>query len=558
MKKFIIASLFMLLLFSFNCAPKKTGDDQIARLLPAQIDVLLKLGSIESLFTSFAVTENSIFGKPVKEVSFIESQLGFNPLKIEDLKSKGLDVEREFGIGLSDTEFKSTFGKKPPINTRGLMMIPVTSAETFLGFITDTIKKMSPETQILTIDGRTVIKPQDEETSIIFMEKNGYLIVTMDDRGGDTNPLLDAVMENKSSLYQDENYNQVTSLIQPGQGFFLYLDIQKIADKNFDNLMAMADDSAEQTTQMKQGLKYVKDYSGAGFTIDLESSDFLMKSVLTVKPDAQVLKIMQGTKSNKDILLGINKNPLLLISYALNLEEYYQTILGTLPPEEVEEFKSSLAKIKQEAGIDIENDIIQNFDGSFNLGIFDGENISMTNFNSLISIGIKDESKVKKLIEAAISKIPAEQQIAIQQEQVAGIDAYTISAVFFRIFLGISDNHMIFTLGQPMFEEAVKGSISSGFLSNMDDKQLEDIFKSQSGIFYLNIDEVLKAQKNLASVLGFLSNIDQKIKDIASNFEYILFSSGLEGSSLVSHFMVKTRFQEPFTRGIKNLISMDK
>jgi hypothetical protein len=65
----------------------------------------------------------------------------------------------------------------------------------------------------------------------------------------------------------------------------------------------------------------------------------------------------------------------------------------------------------------------------------------------------------------------------------------------------------------------------------------------------------MKAQKNLANMIGFLSQLGPKINDIASQFEYLLSYSGIEDSSLYGEIIIKTRFDKPFLQGIMNIVS---
>jgi len=557
MKKILALVLTLTLFLPISCAKKEK--DELTALAPADSQVYLKIPSLSSLHQNLNVTEDSILGKTIPNISFIEAGLGFNPLKLEDLQAQGINVNKSLGFIVSDIEIKSIENKKPDLNAQVLLLIPVTDYNKLNGFIKETIQKIKPEFKIAQIEDKTVIHPDTGKESILLTQKNNYMIATVDPSGKDSTPLLDNILSGDSSLSENSDFQMTASKLEKNNNFFVYVDMQNSIGKFFPKLEQFTDELPEaQKNQMQQGFEFIRDYNSAGLSFDLNSSDFRMESILTLKPESKVLKMMADVTFDKELLLGIDKTPLMIISFAFNFGEYLNLIMGSLPPENKEIFEETTKKFYAQIGIDLEKDIIDNMSGSMNFGVFDGENLNVSNLNILMSIGIRDETKAANMMDALIKNLPSQQQALVQKEEVMGTDAYVASAGFFRIFTAIKNNSIFMTVGRPMFETVISGKPSSGFISKLQDKKLNEILGGEYSLFYINIDELVKAQKNLANFIGFLAQIGPKISTMASQFEYLLGYSSVKETSLYSEYIVKTRFDKPFLQGIMDIIDQIK
>lgn len=557
MKKILALIIILVLLLPMSCAKKEK--DELTALVPADTQFYFKIASLTSLHQSLSVTENSIMRKPIPNIAFLESGLGFNPLKLEDLQAQGIDINRSLALFLYDIEINSINNKEPDINTQGMLLFPVSDHEKFIGFLKDTIQKIKPEFNVIQEDDRMIIDPGTGKESIILAPIKSYMAVTTTKPENKSSSLLDAVLSGDSTLSENSDFQQIASKLDNTNNLFIYANFQSIFGKFIPKLEQFTDEFPEaQKNQMQQGFEFIRDYISGGLSIDLASKDFNLQSIITLKPESKVLKMMSDVSFNKELLLGIDKTPLMIISFAFNFSEYLNLIMGTLPPENKEIFEETKKKFSAQIGLDLEKDIIANMSGSLNFALFDAENINITNTNALMSIGIKDETTASNAIETMIENIPSQQQALIQKEEVMGIDAYITSAGFFRIFTGIKTNSIFMTIGQPMFETVVSGKPSSGFISKIQEEKLAEILGGEYSLFYINIDELVKAQKNLANFIGFLAQLGPKISDIASQFEYLLSYSSIEDSSLYGEFIVKTRFDRPFLQGIMDIINQIK
>ncbi|MBN1272350.1 MAG: DUF4836 family protein [Candidatus Aminicenantes bacterium] len=557
MKKLLILSITIALLFPMSCVKKE--QDGLSALVPSETQLFLKTSSLSSLHQNLSITENSILGKTIPNISSFEAEFGFNPLKLEDLKAQGIDINRSLGFILSDIDIDLTEKKNPDLKAQGMLFFPVSDYEKCMEFIKETIQKFKPEFEIDQRENRTVIYPDKGEKSIIFARKNNYMIVTADFTGNDSNSLLDAVMSGGPVLSENTNFQNVASKIDKENSFFIYLDTQHFLEKFLLQVMPSIEKiSEEHGNQITKGLEFAKDCISTGVSINLESSDFRVESMVTLKPESMALKIKNDAEFNKDLLLGIDAAPLLLISQAFDLSEYLNIYLETLPPQKKEFFDETIKEFHTQIGINLKEDLIDNMAGNFNIGIFDGKSLSTTNTNALISITIKDEIKARRLMETLVERLPEEKKTLIRKEKVAGTDAYTVSAGFFQVFLGIKNNNIFITTEKPMFETIVAGKPSSGFISNIQDKKVAEILAGDYDVFYVNVDELLKLYQSSADSLGFLAKVGQKIIDVASHFEYLLIYTSLEGNAMYGEFIMKTRFDKPFIQRIMDFVGQIK
>lgn len=207
--------------------------------------------------------------------------------------------------------------------------------------------------------------------------------------------------------------------------------------------------------------------------------------------------------------------------------------------------------------MDGEKDILSNIEGNFNLGIYDGRSINMSNYNILATLGVKDGKKMQTVMDTMYQSLSPEQKVMIRKDSIQGNDAYIITLMgIFQICAGVKDNSFILAAGYPMFESAVSGNPDTGFLSGMEDKELVNKLKGDTGVFYVNIQELYAAANNFPILMQQMNEgqpADPKSGEAMRQLEYMLLSSGTEGKSFRMDMTVKTRFSEPFFQGMQKL-----
>ena len=165
---------------------------------------------------------------------------------------------------------------------------------------------------------------------------------------------------------------------------------------------------------------------------------------------------------------------------------------------------------------------------------------------------------MKKVMERVISKLTPEQQSDIIKTTIGDDEVYIISIVgMVQVYAGIKDNNLIMSIGKPMFEKALAGSVSSGFLTNLKDRSLAKTLSADINTVYLDFGEILKAMKNFKALTRHLNKGKPngfRIEEIVNQFEYLLSTSRYENGVIYSDLVVKTKFSESFFQGVGKIV----
>jgi len=219
------------------------------------------------------------------------------------------------------------------------------------------------------------------------------------------------------------------------------------------------------------------------------------------------------------------------------------------------EATSYLEMIKKSFGIDLEKDLIDNLGGNVNFAMYDGATINMMNYNALLTVNVKDEAKVRSVLDKFIDKLPPEQKSLVRKEN--GNYIYTFGG-FLQLYAGIKDKNLIVSIGQPMFDKAMAADPKTGFINGLKDKELAKDLEDQSNILYIDVAETFKAYNNVAGLLSQFTQtqpLDPERQNIINQFEYFLFSGKAVDNSITAKYMIKTKFQEPFLISLVKMVS---
>lgn len=555
MKKFVAFVMVLALVLLVGCPKKEKEIEKIAEILPENTEVLVKFSSFEAIHKNSAMTDTSVLGQPIEGLEDIKEALGFNPFNLEELKAHGFNPAKEFGFLVTDIVVEES-GAEP--NFTGLVFLPVTDEKKAVKTIKTAIQKESPDVKITEEEDITVFEKAGDDVKLCMAGKGKYLFIGANPKA-DAKPFIQSILSGEAFLTQGKNYQDVVTKMSPEEEVFVYANVGKILEKNLENIKNLSKQSAGPgAPDMSATLDSLSGYQGAGLSLDLESPNFVLKSVANIAAESRLLKLLEGVQMNKNAVLGLPENPVLLVSAALNASEYYKLFVEALPEEEANNVKMQLEGMKSMTGIDIENDVINNIAGNLNLGMYDGGSITMGSFNTLITLTVKDEAVMKGVLEKVIAMLPPPQQEMVSQQTVGDTEAYVVMAPMLpvQIYVGIKDNTLIVAAGKPMFEKALKGDVSSGFTAQIEEKELVEKLKSDGSVLYINADETMKAAKNFEMFLsGFTGGegIDPKIQDAVSKFEYILASNKLDGTTVSGELIIKTKFTEPFFIEVEKL-----
>ncbi len=527
---------------------KKLQDEaDIIDILPADVDLLITVPSIRSIFRNFSVKSSSVFGNPVDDLEEVIKTFGINPFNIWKLKSIGIDTGKKAGFFLSDIKFENK--KKPEVNI--ILFIPVTDGNRLADHFIKKAEK-NKNIRIYSENDFTLFLNKKSKEKLYMFRKKNYIFFG-GNPAGNSESYISSLIKGKTSLNKSRLYKRISVKLTNSDTIFGYININEILKNNNKRIEGLIRRAYKKDSKsLKKTMSLLRDYKGAGFTLDLENRNLLLNFVYYLKNKAKSMEFIKGIVYNKDNILAVEKNPLLLFTLGINFEKYYNYLMNTWSKQFVKAVKNSFVKTKKEYKIDVEKEIIKNLAGNINLALYEGKTLNMFNYNSLFTFTIKNRKVMDRVFKKIARKIPPQM---FKREKVGAINAYVFTAGLAKIYAGIKNRIVIIASGRNIFKNALYGNPKSGFLSKMKEESLVSMLKMKSSFFYLDIDELMYALKNFMNVSKKLG--PEKIKMI-NKFHYLLASSRYKKNYIYANFKVKTEFNDPFFIGLKNFIGKVK
>ncbi len=534
-------------------ASERSETMELLAMVPENAQFVFQLESLEKFYGQFAVPQNAIMGVALKEkyLERIKTALGFNPLNVEEVRQTGLNLEKPFC--LAGTNMRINPEDKQGIAFDVLGLLPVSDGAHALETIRSAFRKNNIVFVGTEKDGVSFIKWRSREEKGCLAVKEQYLYMAINSQK-DSQVFLQSVIENKSSLTNAKAFRDVASETDLTGGLLFYVNIADMVEANSNQLRQAVHGRSAQAADTLESLRQ---YSSAAVTVDLDSPDLAVNSTAALVDDHEMKKLWGEDFVNRQKLLRIPEPAALLLSFGADIKGYYEMINTMTPPKQEKSIKTRVEAVKEETGIDVETELLDNLSGSINLGVYDGASITILNYNALFTAGIRDENLMEQVIDKAIKLLPPNKQAMISRQKVGGTNAYVVNSGIIQMYAGIDDNKVVLASGKPIFEKALKAEKDKGFAQKLTDERLKDCLMSKQNMFYLNIDEGVKTANNLAMFLAEPAGGVQKFKDkldAAGRFEYVLASSKLAENTITSRFIVKTRFSKPFFRELAHMI----
>ena len=540
--------------------------EKMTKLIPGNTDFLFKLSSLAKIYKGFDINANSAYGKKRTSngIEKMKKDVGFNLFSLTELKENGFATDKELGFTVSDIKLQEK-NETPYFN--GTLLIPVTDGKKALLKIEQALTAPKDNQIKFTVskDGNlTVITNQSDSTKLYLALKENYLFAFINP-ASDAKEFAKTFLAGGTALSDQKSYKEVAAKIGSGEDIFVYADIKKIVARNYETLNKLYSEELKNnstplsgiTPNFDMNLKYLKDYEGSGFSFNLTNSDFVLNWIVNLQKGSKVVELMKGIKFNKKTLLGMAFHPALLFSGAINFSEYYQLFVSAISETEKSKLDDFLAEINSSYGIDLKNDVIENLNGNIDFAIFDGASFSITNFNTMLTVGVKNTDKANEMLNKIYNSLNQKNQGFVRKETVEGVEAHVYMAVMYQIYVGVKNNTLIATIGKPMFEKALHSDIATGFYSKIKDNSLKNSINENNNLFYFNVDEILKAVENTSRMLGAItgtSGIDENMKKQISQFEYMIISGKGEDNSIIGQYKLKTKFKEPFFLGLEKIV----
>ncbi len=556
MKRSVAIATMAVILFLAGCSGsepvKKTTDSEIAKkYAPESTILMLRVSSIGKLFKTFGAGPDTFMGEPVpSDRSEIVQAIGFDPMNIAEYSKAGFNTEKEFAILLSGLIIEGESAEETSADID--ILLPVTDGSKAYSYIKERITSKKSDTTVITEENGTLfIKDSGEEKAVISIKSdaeymNFHIALNSSRTAG-------SVFEASAKLSGAANYKEVASAVSMGSDIAFYIDLGSLMLNNGDAFRKLSVDPVFGSADLSS-VEYLKYYRGAGAAADLSSSDLIISVAAFINRDNPFKKMIENIKTDKSVILGMEKNPAILLAVMINASEYLNFMLNTLPFESRQSFDQALADIKSEVGIDLKEEVIDQLAGSVNFGMYDGATINMMNYNTVLNFNVKDPSAFAKTLEKAaettgmsFSKVDPEQAFPGTASG-KNITAYSLNFQMLMAYIIIDEDNVSLCTSNEIAAMALNKK-DTPFTEKLE-KGLKKKLTGDQNYFYMNIGDTYTAAKSIyqffSAMSGSESGIDAKTDAFVGKFEYVYAGGNYSGEKAESELIIKTKFNKPF------------
>ena len=562
MKKIIVAALSVVILFIAGCGSSETAgrtgrtSSLIAeKYAPQSTIAMISFSSFEKLFSLFEIDKNDVINQHLTMVdrNEIVSVLGFDPLSLSGYEKIGFDTNREFGLVLSSLHIE---GEAIETSSGSFaLLLPVTNKNDFIGFIRER-SAVLPQMGLTYSEENDMLKIgiEGEDSVLMTIKSDGdYVAVNI---SMNRNENAAAFFASSEKLAATPFYKEVAGEINMGSDAVFYFDSKKFMDHNAKGLehLSGSDDGT---------FDFLKNNRGSAIVADLSSPDLVVSSVGFVEKN-NIMHRLNDAVDDKSVITGFEKKPALILALFFNARQYMDYILSTLPEScSANEFRRQLRSIKDTVGIDVEDEIIDQLAGSFNIGIFDAATINMMQYNLVVNFNINDREKFINTIDRFASFA---NMVKMSEQEISDLsggrkvgdktDAYSVNLGMMIAYLVIEDNKVTLSTNRNLASNILDGSRKK-YIDSIE-KELARNLKTHNNYIYIDFSEAYTAAKTVYSFvsafIGGGSIFDANTDKLAANLKYLYAYSNFDGKMVKAEFIIKTGFKKPFFQSMKEEI----
>lgn len=550
----IIAAAF--LLFCIGCSKQAEVKHSTASVIaqkfaPENSMAFLRFSSIEKLFTTFNVKPESVMGESVAEDrSEMIKKMGFDPMNISEYDKVGFDTKREFGFVLN--YFKADSSAMDASQVHFGFLVPVKNKDNAYKYIKEAIEKNKEEGLVISESNGMISITSAEENNFLATIKadSEYMIFSFSLNSQET---ADAFLNAPKHLADSPNYKEISESVDLASDAAFYMNFKSFFTVNEQAMTNLTMNPMFGQNELKS-VEFLKSYRGFGITADLSKSDLIVNAVTFLDAGNPLNKLIENTKSDKSVILNFEKKPAVLLAIMINAGEYLNFYLNSAPEDIKNEFDSKIAETNQSLGIDIRKDLIDQLAGSINLGIYDGANVNMMQYNTVINFNVRNSAGFIALLEktkATTGMTLVEKSQYEQLFQIVPKNEITVYSIFMGMAAAyvVIENDNVSVITSKEYVSDLMNKDNPKFIEKTD-KTVADKLKNDQNYLYIDFAEAYLAGKNIYQLyLGFSgaeNQLDVKADNFAKNFDYLYAGGNYKGEKATAEFVVKTKFQKPF------------
>lgn len=554
----------------------------IVEELPAETNAMAFAPSIANLATTFKLQGDSLLGFKLPE-SYAEfcDEIGFNLLDLEELKTMGVDTEREIGFFSTGVGYDKE-SDEPRFSLT--VCVPVTQNPALLDSLDKELTVESSKTKVEK-EGYTLYTDtsDDDDFALAVTQKNGYAYLTFGTDQHKTEQEVAKLLKGKGKLSGSKRFNKAVQGLGNSGSFFCYVDVsQMLSDSSLADYISSLD-----TTSSSAEVERIKElftlYRGAAFWLDFSGKDFVIRSVAEIDP-SNPAAAMYSDNIIQSPIFNPSMNPIGLFGQAFNIKDLFNSAKELMDKYELDELQESLDSINRELGIPEDINLIELVGGNYGIGFYDGKSIGLGTYNGLFSLAVTDEKKANIVRKALHDKVAEElkdlnglmNSAYIEETKIEGVQTSKLFVPMGgKFYCGVHDKQFIISSEKELYTAAIKGSYKKGFVKNIKDKNLKYAFdKRTMAMSYLDIHESLDIVDNFAGTLSALSSLgslfssdttgnssradryEKGIRDLTKelrSIQYLLAYSQIDKEVLSMEMRIATNFSNSFPEGMADL-----
>lgn len=545
---------------------------EITNTLPEEANVVAMAPTTRQLFKTFQIEGNKILGFDLpEEIQEVQELLGANIFTEKGLEQIGINIDKEIGFFSTGMELKED-GKDIDISMT--MFLPVTDEKT----LQETIDKLqlSEGMSKTQKEGYTLYSTEDFTLAIAPKPERYYISVGSSDKK--VSEEMEQLLRGKRKLSSSKKYNKALKGLGNEGTFFCYFDLNDfISDKTFEMISKGIDSLTAETDLTYDPMAFLHNlraYKGLAFWLDINGKDLIVRLTSEMDKSHSLTKSL-NSNTVKSPAFGVKKRPVFLISQAYDIKDMIRNMLSIFDKTE-EDMLEALDEMSSSLSIDLRNDVYHNIGKNINIGVYDGQNLGLGEYNTLLAIEVKNEGKAKKVLKSFYKEAKkllddaggASALMSLEKKKIGG--AFTIKLSYpmaGSFLLGVGKKHIVFTTNEEMYKNAMKGSYKNGFAKSFkkDPRNLA-INKYTSQFFYVDMNEGIAAVKSVYNAINSFasafsnddtSDSEKQIEIICnelSHIKYLLAYAQYKDGILASEFRISTDFKTSFVQGITDMV----
>ena len=551
MRLYIIVFVFIVLAGCGSGQAREISPKHIFSLLPENTDFVLISHSIGSAYKSLGIAQDKILGKKITayNIQDMVKEIGFNLLDEKALESNGVDLKREIGLGMSG------FSLNPQDDSPQFslyLFIPVANKLKAFDALKNIVKKISNSNIKVEIN-QEELRLTERDFFFEAFFKQDYFFLNFK-RGEEVLALSKVMRENKNPLRDKPSFQNVLARVKAGDDFFAYASIAGFLEPVLPLILKNTQDIVPGFAKIMEA---IKEYKVLGLSLNMSTGNLILDTAVEFANNSQFLEIMDNKNLDRQGIESIFAPPAFFASSYIDPAKYFRYLTKLFGDQVLVEMDEGLAEFKSETGVDLVKDILENLQGSFHFGVFDGKSINMLNYNMVLAFRVKEEKKAWMVLEKLLEKAGAEARQYIQKQADGAYVFNLISKGMGQFYFNIKDNVAFLTQNREYYKSIMQGE--KGMLyKRLPDKEVRKVLESNQHVLYLNVDEIYAAVKNFAGIINMSSQqslINAETDRVVGMFEYILNNGRVEENWAVGSFVVKTRLGKPFLPGVIDLFN---